>query len=75
MTTPETWPRKIRSLSYFTMPDGGVSGYLARPGDIIDVDANMYHRSLDVAGNSWLHLTPAEQRARYGAQRFEVLQD
>lgn len=70
-----TYPKKIRSLSYFTMPDGGVSGYLTRPGEVIEVDEDVHRNSLDVAGNSWLTLTAAEQRARYGAQRFEVVED
>ncbi|MBB3158657.1 hypothetical protein FHS07_002353 [Microbacterium proteolyticum] len=73
MTTYETYPRRIRALSFFTMADEGVSGYPVAPGDVIDISAQMFENTRDTQGRSWLQLTPAEQRAAYGSERFEVL--
>nr|WP_154922005.1 hypothetical protein [Microbacterium testaceum] len=75
MTTYETYPRRIRALSAFTMMDESVSGFLVRPGDVVRITPNMFENTRDVNGNSWLTYTPAEQRAAYdGELRFEVVE-
>lgn len=71
----ENYPRSIRVLRYFTHPDGGVSGALVAPGDVLTITPRVYEQTLDDNGDSWLHLTSEEQSARWGTPRFEVLEE
>lgn len=68
----KNFPRRIRALSFFTAPDGGWSGYLVRPGDVLDISEHMYKQTVGTDGRSWLDLTPEQQISQYGEQRFAV---
>lgn len=70
-----TTPRRIRALTYFTAPDGGWSGYLARPGDVLDITPRMYEQTQDDTGASWLDLSPEEQILKYAEPRFEAIEE
>ncbi|BFM23071.1 hypothetical protein [Microbacterium sp. che218] len=71
----ENFPRRIRALTHFTAPDGGWSGYLARPGDVLDITPRMYEQTQDDTGASWLDFSPEEQTALYGTPRFEEIEE
>ncbi|MFJ4160256.1 hypothetical protein [Microbacterium testaceum] len=73
--TIKNFPRRIRALSVFTAPDGGWSGYLARPGDVLDITPRMYEQTISTDGVSWLDLTPEQQIETLGEQRFEVVEE
>jgi hypothetical protein len=68
--TPET-PRIMHVLvSGSTAPNGPDASFVARRGDQFTVDAKTYESTLDRNGNSFLDLTPEEQIARWGVQRY-----
>lgn len=68
----KNFPRRIRALNTFTVPDAGVSGDLVHAGQVVDITEHMYRATAGTDGQSWLDLSPQEQISKYGEQRFAV---
>lgn len=71
MSTKNTWPKTFHVLvSGTTVIHDTFSNRVAYRGETFTVTEAQYEESKDRHGASWLDMTPAQQEARWGVQRF-----